>query len=70
MSNPVLFCDSNWEKFTKITEIVNCMLYNGGAKTREVERGKDLFGQLHSGNVLAAFVVSVPYKYDFKEAKR
>lgn len=70
MSNPFLFCDSNWEKFTKITEIVNCMLYNGGAKTREVAQGKNLSGQLHSGKLLDALVMSVSCGYDTAKQDR
>ena len=39
------------------------MLYTGRGKTKEVEQGKDLSGQLHSGGFLAAPVMPVSWKY-------
>ena len=45
-------------------------MYTGGGKTREVEHGKDLSGQLHSSKFLAAFAVSVPCRYDSQEPVR
>lgn len=43
------------------------MLYTGRGKTKEVEQGKDLFGQLHSNRFLAASVMSVSWKCNQKK---
>lgn len=51
------------------TEIVNEMMYNRGAKTREVAQGKNLSGQLHSGKCLDAPVVFGVNKCDFTKKK-
>ena len=43
------------------------MLYTGRGKTKEVEQGKDLSGQLHSSKFLATLVMSVSWKYNRKK---
>lgn len=45
------------------------MMYNRGAKTREVAQGKNLSGQLHSGKCLDAPVVFGVNKCDFTKKK-
>lgn len=51
----------------KFTDFVNYLLYTGRGKTKEVEQGKDLSGQLHGSKFLAAPVMSVSWKYIQKE---
>lgn len=47
----------------KFTDFVNYLLYTGRGKTKEVEQGKDLSGQLHSSKFLATLVMSVSWKH-------